>query len=180
MTSRGGLDKLKATLCAREDLQETGGLQIYSPTASIRLLKMFIALGVEMKRKVKQLDFVSAFIQGKVRSRICVHIEDEMAIVCPEFKMYIGRPLQLERAICGLATTEIYWYEDLDEYLQNLSFRISTVEPCLYARTTCLGTVRLINYVDDTLYFANTDEAEEEFTKQLKARFNFHLLGTAH
>ena len=30
------------------------------------------------------------------------------------------------------------------------------------------------------IIFANTDEAEEEFIKQLKARFNFHLLGTAH
>ena len=68
----------------------------------------------------------------------------------------------------------------MDEYLQTLSFRRSTVEPCFYARSTSLGTVRLINYVDDTLYFANTDEAEEEFIKQLKARFNFHLLGTAH
>ena len=161
-------------------LQKTDGLQIYSPTASIRLLKMLLALGVEMKRKVKQLDFVSVFIEGKVRSRICVYIEDKVAIIRAEFKMYIGRPLQLERVIYGLAISGRYWYEDLDEYFRSLSFKGSTVEPCIYVRTTCLGAVRLINYVDDTLYFANTDEAEEEFTKQLKARFSFHLVGTAH
>ena len=137
MTSKGGLDKLKARLCARGDLQETDGLEIYSPTASIRLLKMFLALGVEMRRQVKQLDFVSAFIQGKVRSRIFVYIENEVAMVCPEFKKYIGRPLQLERAIYGLATSGRYWYEDLDEYLQTLNFRKSTLLCKIYFSWYC-------------------------------------------
>ena len=39
--------------------------------------------------------------------------------------------------------------------------------------------MRLINYVDDTLYFGTTDESEEEFVKELRNRFNFSLLGTA-
>ena len=75
----------------------------------VGLLKMILALGVEMKRKVKQLDFVSAFIQGKVRSWIFVYIEDESGYDLPRIKMYIGRPLQLERAIYGLATSGRYF-----------------------------------------------------------------------
>ena len=39
--------------------------------------------------------------------------------------------------------------------------------------------MRIINYVDDTLYFGTTDEAEEEFIKELKSRFKFNLLGKA-
>ena len=39
--------------------------------------------------------------------------------------------------------------------------------------------MRLINYVDDTLYFGTTDESEEEFVKELGNRSNFNLLGTA-
>ena len=70
MNSSGGLDKLKARLCVRGDLQNTEGEDIFSPTASMRLLKMFLVLGIEVGRQVKQLDFISAFIQGKVRSRI--------------------------------------------------------------------------------------------------------------
>ena len=39
--------------------------------------------------------------------------------------------------------------------------------------------MRLINYVNDTLYFGSTDEAEEEFVKELRTRLNFNLLETA-
>ena len=72
MNSSGGLDKLKSRLCARGDLQNIEGVDIFSPTASMRLLKLFLALSVEVKRIIKQLDYISAYIQGKVRSRIFV------------------------------------------------------------------------------------------------------------
>ena len=179
INSLGGLDKLKARLCARGDLQNTEGEDIFSPTASMRLLKMFLALGVEVGRQVKQLDFISAFIQGKVRSRIFVFLDEIVGEVCPEFSKFVGRPLLLERALYGLATSGKYWYEDLDEYLQLIGFRKSTVDPCFYSRKTKAGILRLINYVDDTLYFGTTDESEEEFVKELRNRFNFNLLGTA-
>ena len=179
MNSSGGLDKLKARLCAREDLQNIEGQDIFSPTASMRLLKMFLALGVEVGRQVQQLDFISAFIQGKVRSRIFVFLDEIVREVCPEFSKFVGRPLLLERALYGLATSGKYQYEDLDEYLQLIGFRKSTIDPCLYSRITKTGILRLINYVDDTLYFGTTDESEEEFVKELRNRFNFNLLGTA-
>ena len=53
MNSLGGLEKLKARLCARGDLQNTEGIDIFSPTAPMRLLKMFLALDVELGRCIK-------------------------------------------------------------------------------------------------------------------------------
>ena len=67
----------------------------------------------------------------------------------------------------------------MDDYLQLIGFRKSTVDPCFYSRKTKAGILRLINYVDDTLYFGTTDESEDEFVKELKTRFNLNLLGTA-
>ena len=66
---------------------------------------MFLALGVEVGRQVKQLDFISAFIQGKVRSRIFVYLDAIVGEVCPAFSKFVGRPLLLERALYGLATS---------------------------------------------------------------------------
>ena len=37
----------------------------------------------------------------------------------------------------------------------------------------------MITYVDDTLYFGTTDEAEAELVKDLRSRFNFNLMGKA-
>ena len=106
-------------------------------------------------------------------------LDEIIGEVCPEFSKYVGRPLLLERALYGLATSRKYWYEELDEYLQLIGFKKSTVNPCYYSRTTKLGIVRMINYVDDTLYFGTTDESEKEFVKELRTRFNFNLLGKA-
>ena len=145
----------------------------------MRLLKLFLALSVELKRYIKQLDYISAYIQGKVRSRIFVYLDEIIGEVCPEFSKYVGRPLLLERALYGLATSGKYWYEELNEYLIYIGFKKSTVDPCYYSRTTNLGIVRMINYVDDTLYFGTTDEAEEEFVNDLKKRFKFNLMGKA-
>ena len=145
----------------------------------MRLLKLFSALSVELSRYIKQFDYISAYIQGKVRSRVFVYLDEIVGKICPEFSKYVGRPLLLERALYGLATSGKYWYEELNEYLLLIGFKKSTVDPCYYSRTTNLGIVRMINYVDDTLYFGTTDESEEEFVKQLKSRFKFNLLGKA-
>ena len=69
--------------------------------------------------------------------------------MCPEFSKFVGRPLLLERALYDLATSGKYWYKDLDEYLQLIGFRKSTVDPCFYSRKTKAGILRLINYVHD-------------------------------
>ena len=37
--------------------------------------------------------------------------------------------------------------------------------------------VKLINYVDDALYYCSTEEVRENFEKKLKSRFNLTLLG---
>ena len=42
LNSYGGLDKLKARICLRGDMQIKDGYNSWSPTASIRLLKCFI------------------------------------------------------------------------------------------------------------------------------------------
>ena len=123
MISLGGLEKLKARLCARRDLQNIEGIDIFSSTASTRLLKLLLALSVEIGRCIKQLDYISAYIQGKVRSRIFVYLDEIVSEVCPEFSKYVGRSLLLERALYGLATSGKYWYEELNEYLLLIGFK---------------------------------------------------------
>ena len=82
----------------------------------------------------KQLYYISAYIKGKFRSRIFVYLDEIVGEVYPEFSKYVGRPLLLERALYGLATSGKYWYEELNEYLLLIGFKKSTVDPCYYSR----------------------------------------------
>ena len=67
--SDGSLDKLKMLLVVRGDLQDKNITEDkWSPTASFHSLKMFLAHAARTKARVKQLDFVGAFLQAKMRT----------------------------------------------------------------------------------------------------------------
>ena len=73
--SDGSLDKLKLRIVVIGDLQnkELVGYT-WSPTASMRNLKYFFADATKHKVKVHQLDFIGAFLQGKVKNRFFVKL----------------------------------------------------------------------------------------------------------
>ena len=61
--SDGSLDKLNLRIVVRGDLQnkEIVG-DTWSPTASMRTLKYFLAYAAKHKARVHQLDFIGAFL----------------------------------------------------------------------------------------------------------------------
>ena len=73
--SDGILDKLKLKILVRGDLQnkELVG-DTWSPTASMRTLKYFLADATKHKARVHQLDFIGAFLQAKVKNRVFVNL----------------------------------------------------------------------------------------------------------
>ena len=62
LDSMGRLDKLKARICLRGDMQEKGHINTWSPTSPARLLKRLLADAIHNGCKVYQLDFIQAFI----------------------------------------------------------------------------------------------------------------------
>ena len=65
--SDGSLDKLKLRIVVRGYLQnkELVG-DTWSPTASMRTLKFFLADATKRKARVHQLDFMGAFLQRNI------------------------------------------------------------------------------------------------------------------
>ena len=140
----GGLDKLKTRICLRGDMQIKDDFISWSPTASTRLLKCFIADAAKNTSKIYQLYFVQAFIQYKATKR------------------------------------SKSWYDTIHSFLSNkLSFQRSRVGGCLYIYRKANDWVKLINYVDDVLYYASSEKIREDFELSLKNRFNLTLLGEA-
>ena len=74
----------------------------WSPIASTRLLKYFIADTALNKAAICQLfDFVQAFIQSDVQKRTFVILDKDYETFCPKLAKYLGRPLRLKLIWCG-------------------------------------------------------------------------------
>ena len=71
--SDGSLDKFKLKIVVRGDLQNKEMVEdTWSPTASKRTLKYFLADTEKHKARVHQLDFIGAFLQIKVKNRVFI------------------------------------------------------------------------------------------------------------
>ena len=69
--SDGSLEKLKLRIVVRGDLQNKEMIgDTWSPTASMRTLKHFLADAAKHKARVHQLDFIGAFLQDNVKNRV--------------------------------------------------------------------------------------------------------------
>ena len=90
--SYGSLDKLKLRIVVRGDLQNKEMVgDTWSPTASMRTLKYFLADAAKHKARVHQLDFIGAFLQAKFKNRVFVKLDMRYADYFPEYCAYSGK-----------------------------------------------------------------------------------------
>ena len=84
--SDGSLDNLKLIILVRGDLKNKEMVgDTWSPTASMRTLKYFLADVAKHKAGFHQLDFISAFLNPKVKNRVFVKLDMRYADYFPEY-----------------------------------------------------------------------------------------------
>ena len=66
-------------------------IHTWSPTASMRNLKYFLADASKHKSRVHQLDFIGAFLKANVKNRVFVKLDMRYAAYFPEYTQYFGR-----------------------------------------------------------------------------------------
>ena len=82
--SYGSLEKLKLRIVVRGDLQNKEMIgETWSPKASMRTLKYFLADAEKHKARVHQLDFIGAFLQANVKNRVFVKLDMRYADYFP-------------------------------------------------------------------------------------------------
>ena len=80
--SDGSLDKLKLRIVVRADLHNKDMIgDTWSPTASMRTLKYFLADEAKHKARVHQLDFIGAFLQANVKDRVLLSWTKDMKLI---------------------------------------------------------------------------------------------------
>ena len=77
----------------------------WSPTASIRTLKYFLADAAKHKARVHQLYFIGEFLQAKVKNRVFVKLGIRYIDYFPEYVQYFGRALILLNSMYGMTNS---------------------------------------------------------------------------
>ena len=130
----------------------------WSPTASVWLLKCFLADAIQNQAIIYQLDFIQAFIQSPTKKRIVVILDKEYEMFCPQLAEHFGRPLRLKKCLYGADFSGKSWYDTLYNFLQkDMIFQCSRVEGCLYIYRKGNDWIKMVNNVDDALYFASEE-----------------------
>ena len=88
--------------------------------------------------------------------------------------------MRLKKCLYGADFSGKNWYKTLDTFLtSDLKFQRSRVEGCLYIYCKEKYWIKMINYVDDALYYAGDDKTRDVFELSLKNKFNLILMGIA-
>ena len=112
--SDGSLDNLKLRILVRGDLKNKEMVgDTWSPTASMRTLKYFLADAEKHKAIVHQLDFIGAFLQAKVKNIVFVKLDMRYVDYFPEYSQYFVRDLKLLKSMYGMTNSGKLFADEL-------------------------------------------------------------------
>ena len=133
-----------------------------------------------MHANTRQLDFIGAYLQALMQTDVWIILPSYYASLFPKYKEYFGRPLKLKKSMYGQNVSGKNWYDELHQYLTSVGFIPSPSCPSMYIRRNKDGSmIKLLNYVDDMLYFCTNEEELKKFELDLAQRFRLELKGQA-
>ena len=158
--------RLKARLCVMGSAQRPGVDfdQTYSATMRASSLRMLTAISAALKLSMRRVDFISAYLQGK--------LEEGETVFCHMPEGYEttgadGRPnvLRIDKPIYGLAQAGRRFQRSLFPWLKDFGFTQSCYDPCVfYLRSNNRTELILIGcYVDDLLICSSHSNAQSKY-----------------
>ena len=156
--SGGEITKLKSRLnaCGYSQKEGLDYESTYAPVGSKCLLRTLLAIATYRDYEIKQVDFDSAFLNGK--------LEHELYMDQPGgFHDGTSRVCKLEKSIYGLKQAASVWYKTLKDLLDKLQFEPSTKDSCLFLRKSgkTRGPEWIFVYVDDLLIIGERGSCAE-------------------
>ncbi|WVZ88098.1 hypothetical protein U9M48_034651 [Paspalum notatum var. saurae] len=127
----GKIVKHKARLVAKGYAQRQGVDfdEVFAPVARLETVRLLLAIAASGGWEVHHMDVKSAFLNGDLQEEVFVHQP-------PGFvdEQQPRKVLKLKKALYGLRQAPRAWYARLDQELNALGFRRSTLEHAVYRR----------------------------------------------
>jgi len=146
----GNIVKFKARLVIQGFSQEFGVdyYDTFSPTVKIKSIKFLLAIAAQDNLEIQQLDFKTAFLNAGLGEEIYMKFPDGYDKPNGNYDC-----VKLDKALYGLKQAPRAWWLQLDQFLNDLGYKSSPLDECLYFKKVDDKYVYLTIYVDDTLAF---------------------------
>ena len=123
--------------------------ETFSPTVHMKSIKLMLLLAAHYDLEIKQLDYVTAFLNASLKEDIYIRIPQgyHRHHIAP------GMVLKLNKALYGLKQAPREWYKLLAKTLNKLGYHASPMDEGLFMKKVGNKRIWLTLYVDDTLVF---------------------------
>jgi len=172
----GEITKYKARLCCHggQTIKGVHYEETFSPVVSLATFRMMLTLSLIHGWHARQIDFVLAFPQAKVKTDIYMHIPEKFKsvhgkLVIDENAAHPAKQdavVKLIKNIYGLADASLTWHEHIKKGLHDYGFKQSDVDPCLFIK----GQVLFILYVDDAVCLTPNPKDADDLIADLKQK----------
>ena len=145
--------------------------EIFAPVLNLTSLRALVAIAVQEKLPIRQVDVVTAFLHAPL---------DVDLYMKPAPGLYDdpNTVWKLNKSLYGLKQAPKEWHEDIKLTLLTLGFKQSSADQCVFVGTFLNRLVRLGLYVDDMLIVAET-KAADYVIKMLQEKYELKDLGLA-
>ena len=148
--------------------------ETFSPTVKIKSLKYLLAIAAQEDLEIKQLDFVTAFLNAKLNEDIYIAVPQGYTE-----NLHGHNALLLNKALYGLKQASREWWLELNKFLNSLGYYASELDECLYMKVVNGQRIYLALYVDDTIsmYPTNLEQVWLEDKAKIAAKYAIKDLG---
>nr|GEW49385.1 ribonuclease H-like domain-containing protein [Tanacetum cinerariifolium] len=173
--SSGDIERYKARIVTKGFSQRDGidFDNTFSPDVKMTIVRCVIALSVENKWPLFQLDVNNAFLYGDLDGEIYMTIPQDFSD-----KDNKGKLCKLVKSLYGLKQPPRKWNEKLVGVLKDHGFTQSVNDRSLFTLTKKDKFIALLVYVDDIFITGNCVDEINEFKIYLKSKFNIKDLGS--
>lgn len=172
--SAGQVTKYKARLVAQGYSQKFGQDydEVFAPVTSHTTLRVLLALASRNKMVLKHFDVKTAYLYGELDQILFMKQPPGYEVKGKEH--YVCR---LKKSIYGLKQSARCWNQKLDGALQEMGFKPSSADHCLYLKVEAGKRVFLLIYVDDIMVGAEDEKLVDAVYDSLKQKFEITNLG---
>ncbi|CAI5476854.1 unnamed protein product [Closterium sp. Yama58-4] len=168
----GKIERYKSRLVAKgyQQKENVDYKELFAPMVKPTTLRTLLAGAAIKGWVVKQLDIVTAFLNGI--------LEEEIFMAQPEgFDDGSGRVWKLKKALYGLKQAPRQWYLKVREVLEEIGFTPSTADHSLFMLGEGEQRSFMVVYVDDILIFSPSSDLVKEVMLKLQDKFKCKSLG---
>jgi hypothetical protein len=170
----GSIERFKAHLVARGFEQRCGidYNETFSPVIKPSTIRIILSLAIQFDWSINQLYISNAFLHGYLGEE--VFMEQPQGFVDKDYLHHVCR---LHKSLYGLKQVPRAWFNRLSQFLLDLGFKASLVDPSLFIFHH--GNIKLfmLIYVDDILLTGTDSIVISTLITHLQTKFPLNDLG---